>query len=121
MKDKQPVLAVPIHCDSGISFAWKVRSYRERPGDIRLVVHSYDRCKGSFHSRSTGAPYGYCAIATSTNGQPLPYLPLPTEPQEKRRCSHHAGRLTVFAELRKMIRPIDLTGSQLKILGLNLF
>jgi hypothetical protein len=64
---------------------------------------------------------GYCAIATSTNGQPLRYLSLPTEPQETRRCSHHAGRLTVFAELSKMIRPIDVTNSQLIILGLNLF
>jgi hypothetical protein len=60
---------------------------------------------------STGVPYGYCAIAISTNGQPLRYLSLPTEPQEKRRYSHHAGRLTVFVELRKMIRPIDLTNS----------
>jgi hypothetical protein len=85
------------------------------------MVHSYDVCKGSFHSRSTGALSGYCAIATSTNGQPLRYLSLPTEPQEKRRFSHHAGRLTVFVELRKMIRPMDLTNSQLKILGLNLF
>jgi hypothetical protein len=25
--------------------------------------------------------------------------------------AHHAGRLTVFVKLRKMIRPIDLTNS----------
>src|SRR5271163_2344282 len=38
-------------------------SYRERPDDIRLVVHSYDICKGNFHSRSTRDPLWVIALS----------------------------------------------------------
>lgn len=50
MRDEQPVFGgwvVPSTCDSGTSSPGS-SSYRELPDDIRLVVHSYDMCKGSF-------------------------------------------------------------------------